>query len=133
MPPPSPGRKLKTFTEVPRDLWSRKPVRDYRGAVRGTSGTLIVGDDTGLIKVLSVKRKGHVIRIWGEQNANKRIQRLYWNTELKEHYTLPNSDQLLVEREKEFLAVLSNGDIELYDTKSGAHRTVIRAERDIMG
>jgi len=133
--PPKAGRKFRQFFEVPRDLVSRKGIgtRATEGSrhVWFTSGTIIVGDDTGLIKIVSVKGKGKVLQVWGEQNPNRRIKRLYWHTHLKEKYMNNNFD--LMARQKEFVAVLSNGDIQVYDTLSGAHKTVIRGEKDFMG
>eukprot|EP01084_Bolivina_argentea_P301259 519670_1 len=129
MPAPSRGKPLKHFYEVPRDLWSRKGVH-VRKHVKGLTGTLIVGDDTGLIKIISCKKK-KVIKTWGEQNPVKRIQKLYWahpsvDTDDKDIQSINNS-------QKEFLAVLSNGDVRCYNALVGSYQTVIKQETNIQG
>jgi len=125
MPAAGANRKLKNFTEVPRDLWSRKGVQT-RKIARGLTGTLIIGDDTGLIKVVSCKRK-KLIKLWGQQNPVKRIKKLYWA-----HSPTHNITEI-EDTKKEFLAILSNGDIRLYNSLVGSYTTPIKQEADIQG
>lgn len=134
MPRPAAGQKLRTFTEVPRDLWSRKGIQNHWESSFNGAGTVIVGDDTGLIKLVSVKKKGAVIRTWGQQDPNKRIVHLCWHNQIKEFYTTDkNQVPALKQREEEFLAVLSNGDIQCWNTMNGRHRTVIKGEEHFVG
>ena len=136
MAAPSASRPLKHFYEVPRDLLSRKGV-ETRKHVHGLTGTLIIGDDTGLIKVISCKKK-KVIKLWGEQNPIKKIQKLYWahppitnghNTDISQ--CIPMKD--VYNAQKEFLAVLSNGDIRLFNSLVGTYTTPIKQESNVKG
>eukprot|EP00485_Elphidium_margaritaceum_P010753 CAMPEP_0202687886 /NCGR_PEP_ID=MMETSP1385-20130828/3454_1 /ASSEMBLY_ACC=CAM_ASM_000861 /TAXON_ID=933848 /ORGANISM="Elphidium margaritaceum" /LENGTH=617 /DNA_ID=CAMNT_0049342739 /DNA_START=901 /DNA_END=2754 /DNA_ORIENTATION=- len=125
MPKPGAAVPFKTFFEVPRDLLSRKGI-ETRCTPRGLTGTLIVGDDTGLIKVVSCKQQ-KVVKLWGQQNPYKRIQKLHW--------AHPPSENIadIEETKKEFIAVLSNGDIRLYNAMVGTYSTRIKQETDIQG
>ena len=119
MPAPKCNRKLKHFFETPRDLLSRKGI-ETRQHAKGLTGTLIIGDDTGLIKVVSCKKK-RVVALWGEQNPIKRIKKLYWA-----HPALDNP-------QNEFLAMLSNGDVRIYDSLVGSYKTIVKQETNIQG
>ena len=136
MPAPGTAKPLKHFYEVPRDLLSRKGVQTRRH-VKGLTGTLIIGDDTGLIKVVSCKKK-KVIKLWGQQNPIKRIQKLYWahpqitnghNTDSSQSMDISDVDNA----QKEFFAVLSNGDIRLYNSLVGSYTTPIKQEKNVKG
>ena len=139
MPAPGAAVPLKHFYEVPRDLFSRKGV-ETRQHSKGLTGTLIIGDDTGLIKVVSCKKK-KVIKLWGQQNPIKRIKKLYWaypqiqnqqNID-KTSSNLSNITHDIYNSQKEFLAILSNGDVRKYDSLVGSYSTVIKQEIDIQG
>eukprot|EP01083_Nonionella_stella_P026776 73727_1 len=129
MPAPGVAKPLKHFYEVPRDLLSRKGI-ETRQHVHGLTGTLIVGDDTGLIKVVSCKKK-QVIKVWGQQNPAKRIQKLYWaHPALTDRHAEMDD---VYRAQKEFLAVLSNGDVRCFDSLVGSYKTVIKQETNITG
>ena len=90
-----------------------------------------MGDDTGLIKVVSCKKK-KVIKLWGEQNPSKRIKRLYWAHPPMDTAKNASPEDIRALQE-EFLAVLSNGDVRSYNSLVGSHRTAIKQEVGIQG
>ena len=110
MPEPGAARPLRHFFEEPRDLFSYKGVRPVSKPYELT-GCVLVGDDTGLIKVVSLKEK-KVIRIW---NAESSVLKLCW----------ANSKQT---DGSQFLALLKNGNIQVYNSISGNYFTAVKRE-----
>ena len=113
-------KPFKRFFEVPRDLWSKSGVQ-IRKNPKGLSGVMIIGDDTGLIKIVSAKQR-KLMRIFGQQNVNRKIKKIIWN---RGCYDKDN--------ENEFIAYLSNGDIRVYNSKIGSYKTPIKNEKNCIG
>ncbi|ETO05657.1 WD-repeat protein, partial [Reticulomyxa filosa] len=118
MSKPAKHHPLRGVLDVPRDLLSRKGVKPYEKP-RGLTGTCIVGDETGLIKVVSLKQQ-NVVKTWGTQSPNNKIVKLLW--------AYPDTEQSQIQ--DEFLSVLGNGDIRLYQTATGAFTTLIKTSND---